>query len=148
MTHATRAVPTRRRAARWIAALACAAAAFSAAAREPYQGVSVVVVQRVAGGGSGTRLDDAAQVKSIVDEVNAERGKLWNAWRGKLGPCAVRIVFGDGERRVGRLVLDGNQLIELAGASESTGMARELMRFDLGNVRRAAARVQGSGCGH
>ena len=117
----------------------------AASARSPYDGVTVVTAQRVSGG-TFTRAEDAGHVKELMREINGERGRLWTGYRGQLSPCAVRLTFFDGERRVGRLVLDGSQLIEFVGASESTGVAREVPRFEMNTVRKFAARVQGSGC--
>jgi hypothetical protein len=121
------------------------ALASAVSARNPYEGVTVVTAQRVAGG-TFARADDTGYVKELMREINAERSRLWTGYRGPLSPCAVRLTFFDGERRVGRLVLDGVQLIEFLGASESTGVAREVARSDMYTVRKFAARVQGGGC--
>jgi hypothetical protein len=80
-------------------------------------------------------------------EVNAERDKQWQGYRGKLGACAVRLSFFEQERRVGRLVLDGNNLIEFTGATETNGVVREVPRYEMRAVRRFAANVQSqAGC--
>jgi hypothetical protein len=133
---------------RW-AALVLAVAALmptaTAQARSSYDGVTAVVAQR-ASGGSWARADEPAAVEPLMREINRERGGSWVPYGGKPGTCAVRLSFYAGERRVGRLLLDGNQLIESTGVSETTGVVREVSRADLKAVRRLAAKVQGSGC--
>jgi hypothetical protein len=117
-------------------------------ARSSIDNVTSIVAQRVSGG-LAARSDEPAAVAAVMREVNAERGKSWQGYRGKLGPCAVRLTLFEQDRRVGRLVLDGNNLIELTGASESSGVARELFRSDLPALRRFAAKAQSaSGCEH
>jgi hypothetical protein len=131
------------------AVLALAAAALlsagAAQARSTYDGVTAVVAQR-ASGGSWARADEPAAVEGLMREINGERSRSWVPYRGKPGECAVRLSFYAGERRVGRLLLDGNDLIESTGVSDTTGVVREIARTDLKAVRRLAFKVQGSGC--
>ncbi len=109
-------------------------------AREAYAGVVAVVAQAVHGA-MDRRVDDPAQVAVLVEEVNAVRRKNWSAFRGKLGDCAVRLSFHGGAGRVGVLVLQGDELLEL-GANRSSGYKRELGTFEAPALRRLAARIR------
>ena len=53
----------------------------------------------------------------------------------------MRLTFAAGGRRVGRLVLDGDTLLELE-SNEKTGYQREVSSFDLDQTRRFAKRAQ------
>jgi hypothetical protein len=121
--------------------VAFAALAAPAQARPEIEGVTAIVVSPAAGGLS-TRADEPEGVKMLMGEINTERQKLWKPFRGSLSTCAVRFAFYDQDRRIARLVLDGSSLIELAAASDSAGLVREVNRSDLPAVRRLAARVK------
>lgn len=112
----------------------------SAEAREQYAGVVAVVAQAVHGS-MDRRVDDPAQVAVLVEEVNAVRRKNWSAFQGKLGECAVRLTFQGTSGRVGVLVLQGDELLEL-GVNRSSGYKRELGTFDAPALRRLAARIR------
>jgi len=55
--------------------------------------------------------------------------KLWKPFRGKTSSCAVCFSLYENDKRVARLVLDGNNLIEFAPASDSSRVAREVGPF-------------------
>jgi hypothetical protein len=134
--------------ARRLAVLACGlsivAVAMPACAVSEIEGVTEIVAAPLSGG-LNLRIDDADNVKVFMREVNAERRKLWKPFRGKASACAVRFSFYAQERRMARLVLDGNQLIEFMPASDTTGWGREVARLDLAGVRRLAAKVKSPG---
>jgi hypothetical protein len=111
-----------------------------AQAREQYTGVVAVVAQAVHGS-MDRRIDDPAQVAVLVEEVNAVRRKNWSTFQGKLGECAVRLTFQGTSGRVGVLVLQGDELLEL-GVSRTSGHKRELGTFDAPALRRLAARIR------
>ena len=128
----------RRRAALALAlALGLAGASF---AKTEFDGVTVVVADAVHGAAE-RRVDDPEQVATIVEEVNAVRRKSWSSWQGKLANCAVRLSFHGADGRVGALVLQGDELIEL-GASRTAGTRRELGNFEAPVTRRLAARIR------
>lgn len=119
--------------------VACAAGV-AAQARSQYTGVVAVVAQAVHGA-MDRRVDDPAQVAVLVDEVNAVRRKSWSAFEGPLGACAVRLTFQGRSGRVGVLVLQGDELLEL-GVNRRSGYKRELGTFDAPALRRLAARIR------
>jgi hypothetical protein len=122
----------------------CAALAGSATfalARSEIEAVTSIVVTP-ASGGSNAQADEPEGVKILMREINEQRPKLWKPYRGKLGPCAVRLTFFEQDRRVARLVLDGNQLIEFEPASTSVGSAREVHPSELAGIRRLASKVK------
>ena len=121
--------------------VALAGVAAGAFARSDIEGVTAIVVAPAAGSGLSVRADDPEAVKNLMREINGERKKLWKPFKGKPSACAVRFAFFDQDRRIARLVLDGNDLIELAPASDSTGSAREVSRFELVAVRKLASKV-------
>jgi len=112
----------------------------AAPAREPYEGVTSIHVRAVHGTLSA-EVDDAQRVATLMQEINAERRKTWTSFRGTPGPCAVRLTFAAGGRRVGRLVLDGDTLLELDSA-EKSGHQRAVSSFELDQTRRFAKRAQ------
>lgn len=118
-------------------------AAGGAAAKTEYTGVTAVVAEAVHGAAE-RRIDDPAQVAVIVEEVNAVRRRSWSSFQGKLLNCAVRLSFHGPDGRVGALVLQGDELIEL-GASRSSGTRRELGTFDAPTMRRLAAQIRKPG---
>ena len=124
-----------------VTALALAGIATAALARSEIEGVTAIVVAP-ASGGLSVRADEAEGVKILMREINAERPKLWKPFRGKLSSCAVRFSFFEQDRRLARLVLDGNRLIEFEPASDTTGSVREIGSFDLAAVRRLASKVK------
>jgi hypothetical protein len=113
----------------------------AAHARSEYQGVTAIVAVPVSGGLSA-RADEPAGVGILVGEINAQRGKSWVPFRGPLSSCAVRLTLYAQDRRVARLVLDRNRLVEFASASDTTGVAREVGSSELGGVRRLVAKVK------
>jgi hypothetical protein len=121
--------------------VALAGAANTAVARPAIDSVTVIVVAP-ASGGLSTKIDEPERVKTLMKEINTERQKLWKPFKGKLSSCAVRFAFYEQDRRLARLVLDGNDLIEFAAASETTGFAREVARSELDAVRRLASKVK------
>lgn len=114
-----------------------------AGARSEYDGVTAVVVEAV-NGSLERRVDDAGQVATIVQEINSVRRKSWSSYQGRLGACAVRIGLHGASGRVGVLVLQGDELIEL-GASRTSGYKRELGNFEAPVTRRLAARIRKPG---
>ena len=104
------------------------------------RGVVAVVAQAVHGA-MDRRVDDPAQVAVLVDEVNAVRRRRWSAFEGPLGACAVRLTFQGRSGRVGVLVLQGDELLEL-GVNRRSGYKRELGTFDAPALRRLAARIR------
>jgi hypothetical protein len=128
----------RRRGAPVVALLLLLAGA--APAREAYDGVTSINARAVHGTLSAdTR--EPARIATLMEEINAERRKSWTSFRGTPGPCAVRLTFGADGRRVGRLVLDGDTLLEL-DSSERSGFQREVSSFELDQTRRFARRAQ------
>jgi hypothetical protein len=114
--------------------------AAAAPAREAYEGVTSIHARAVHGTLSAdTR--EPERIATLMAEINAERRKTWTSFRGTPGPCAVRLTFAAGGRRVGRLVLDGDTLLELE-SNEKTGYQREVSSFDLDQTRRFAKRAQ------
>lgn len=114
--------------------------AAAAQAREPYEGVTSINARAVHGTLSAdTR--EPERIATLMQEINAERRKPWKSYRGTPGPCAVRLTFGAGGRRVGRLVLDGDLLLELE-SNEKSGHQREVSSFDLDQTRRFANRAK------
>jgi len=126
---------------RFALSAALASVAASVFARSEIEGVSAIVVAPAAGSGLSVRADDPEAVKNLMREINTERKKLWKPFKGKPSACAVRFAFFDQDRRIARLVLDGNDLIEFAPASDSTGSAREVSRFEMAAVRKLASKV-------
>lgn len=112
----------------------------AAQARQEYVGVTTVFAAAVSGTMSA-RVDEPSHVAALVQEVNAQRRKSWQSFRGRPGPCAVRLTFLAGDRRIARLILDGDELLEL-GSSETSGHKRPLGAFDLPAARRLASRVK------
>ena len=136
---------TLRRLAHWAVAAAALACSALVLARSSYEGVTVVVAQRLSGG-TLAQTEEPEVVRKLMRDINEQRGRLWTGFRGDVGRCAVRLSFFDGNRLVGRLVLDRSKLIEFVGASRSTGMQREVSEFEMRDVRNFAARVVGSAC--
>ena len=138
-------VMNRTRIALALSALLLVAAGSSGATegRPEIEGVTAVVVTPVSGG-SSTRVEEPEGVAVFMREINAERHKLWKPFQGRLSACAVRFSFFARDQRVARIVFDDSRLIELAGASEATGFAREVGRSEANRVRRLAAYVQNS----
>jgi hypothetical protein len=114
-----------------------------AAAREDFTGVTAVVADSVSGS-MERRVDDAEQVRAIVDEVVAQRRKTWTSYEGRLGKCAVRLSFYASRERVGVLVVQGDDLLE-PGVSRGSGRKRTLGAFDAPSTRRLAARIHRPG---
>ena len=118
--------------------------AFSASgvaqAREEYTDVTAVVAEAVHGA-MELRVEDPEKLKVLMQEINAVRRKSWGAYQGKLASCAVRLTFFSADRRVGRLVVQGNELLEL-GVNQTSGYKRELGTFDAPSARRLAARIR------
>ena len=112
--------------------------------RPEIEGVTAVVVTPVSGG-SSTRLEEPEGVAVFMREVNAERPKLWKPFRGRLSSCAVRFSFFAQDHRVARIVIDQNQLIELAAASDTTGFVRDVGRSEVPRIRRLASYVKSQG---
>jgi chemotaxis signal transduction protein len=111
-----------------------------AEAREQYKGVIAVVAEAV-NGALERRVDDPEQVAIIVQEVNAVRRKNWSSFQGKLGACAVRLSFYGNDGRVGVLVLQADELLEL-GSNRTSGYKRELSTFEAQATRRLAAHTR------
>lgn len=126
---------------RLFAALVLAGTALLAQARPEITGVTAVVAAR-ASGGSSSRVGPADGLARLMDELNAEQGRTWRSWRGKPGPCAVRLTLYAGEERVARFQFEDDTLI----AFEASGgmSAREVGRHAMPAVRRLAGRVQDS----
>jgi len=124
--------------------LVAASSSRAADGRPEIEGVTLVVVTPVSGG-SSARVEEPEGVTVFMREINAERQKLWKPFRGKLSSCAVRFSFFALDRRVARIVLDGNQLIELAPASDATGFARDVGRAEVPRVRRLASYAKNQG---
>lgn len=119
--------------------LLLAGAAALAQARPEISGVTAIVAAR-ASGGSSSRVGPADGLDKVMAELNAEQGRTWGSWRGKPGPCAVRLTLYAGEERVARFQFEDDTLVSL---DASGGMsAREVGRSALPAVRRLAARVQ------
>lgn len=114
-----------------------------AQAREDFTGVTAVVAESVSGA-MERRVDDAEQVRVIVGEVNALRRKSWTSYEGRLVKCAVRLTFYDSTRRVGVLIVQGEELME-PGVSRGSGRKRTLGAFDAPSTRRLAARIHRPG---
>ena len=109
-------------------------------AREGYADVTAVVAEAVYGAAE-LRVEDPEQLKVLMQEVNAVRRKSWAAYQGKLTSCAVRLTFFSADRRVGRLVVQGSELLE-PGVNQTSGYKRELGTFDAPSTRRLAARIR------
>ena len=112
-----------------------------AVARSEIEGVTSIVVTP-ASGGSSAQADEPEGVRILMREINQQRPKLWKPYRGKLSACAVRFTFFEQDRRLARLVLDGNELIEFEPASTSVGSAREVHPSELAGIRRLASKVK------
>lgn len=123
-----------------VAAALALAVGGAALAKTAFDGVTVVVAEAV-NGAAERRVDDPEQVATIVAEVNAVRRKSWSPWQGRLRGCAVRLGFHGANGRIGTLVLQGDELIEL-GASRTSGTRRELGDFEAQVTRRLAARIR------
>lgn len=122
------------------AAVLLALLAAAAQARDTYEGVTSINARAVHGTLSAdTR--EPQRIATLMQEINAERRKTWKSFRGTPGPCAVRLTFGADGRRVGRLVLDGDLLLELE-SNQKTGYQREVSSFDLDATRRFANRAK------
>jgi hypothetical protein len=129
--------------ARLLAALLCAAGLAGAQARSTYDGITVVSIERASGSGSTLNISDAGKVQTIMDEINRQRSGSWEVHRGEPTRCAVRLTFVAGSRRVARLWLDGNRLVEPSGIADDKGYGRTLGGGDLRQTRRYAAQVSG-----
>jgi hypothetical protein len=124
--------------------VALAALFAGAQARSEFDGVTAIVVTP-ASGSLSARADEPAGVRILMQEINAERRRQWLPFRGKLSTCAVRLTLYKQDSRVARLVLDGNEFIEFASASDSSGYSREVARGELTAVRRLAGKVKSPG---
>lgn len=129
--------------ARVLAALLGAAILPGAVARSTYDGITVVSIHRASGSGSPLNVSEAGAVRKVMDEINGERSGSWEVHRGEPSRCAVRLTFVAGDRRVARLLLDGNRLIEPSGISDDKGWGRTLSGGDLRATRKLAAQVSG-----
>lgn len=123
-------------------ALLLAGVCASALARSQIEGITAIVVAPASGGGSSAQANEPEGVGILMREINEQRPKLWKPYRGKLSPCAVRFSFYEQDRRVARLVLDGNALVEFEPASTTVGSAREVHGSELTAARRLASRVR------
>ena len=112
-----------------------------AVARSEIEGITAIVVTP-ASGGSSAQANEPDGVKILMQEINEQRPKLWKPYRGKLGPCAVRFTFFEQDRRVARLVLDGNELVEFEPASATVGSSRVVYPSELAGIRRLASKVK------
>jgi hypothetical protein len=139
--------PRHAHAAATAAALTAAAILLSASgaayARSEYEGVTSLVLEAVYGA-ANLRVDDPEQVKVVVQEINALRRRNWSSYQGKPAPCAVRFTLLSTDRRVGRLVLQGSELLE-PGPNQASGYKRDLGNFDAPVSRRLAARIRRPG---
>jgi hypothetical protein len=128
---------------RLLAALLCAAGLAGVQARSTYDGITVVSMQRASGSGTTLNISEAGAVEKLMDEINRQRSGSWEVHRGEPTRCAVRLTFVAGSRRVARLWLDGDRLVEPSGIADDKGYGRTLGSGDLRQTRRYAAQVSG-----
>ena len=120
---------------------ALAALATTAQARPAIEGVTVIIAARPSGG-SSARAGEPEAVAKLMAELNAEQAKNWRPFHAKLGACAVRLTLYAGDERLARYVIDADMLVAYDGTSATSGLFREVGRYDLRAIRHLAAKVQ------